>query len=206
MRGRVDAVQRYLGWHAFRIKGGDGLAVHQFVFIGLRTELIGVALRNHANERLQVIATVDEGLRQRIEEVRVRGRVSIAQVVLRLHEPALEEVLPIAIHQRLSEERIVLFAHPIDQSETRIFVGWNVERRLAKTRRLEHHTRLAVLRLRNAALVKDEVLARDGRWLTTDLTEEGRQLINVPYTHSKLASKTRDKKQVWRVTLKKKED
>ena len=55
---------------------------------------------------LQVVAAVDEVLRQRVEQLGIRRRIRLAHVVLGLDEAAIEEVLPVAVHERLGEERI----------------------------------------------------------------------------------------------------
>jgi hypothetical protein len=86
-------------------------------------------------------------------------------------------VLPVAVHERLGEEGVVLLAHPIDERETRIIVGRDVDFRLAEASGLQHDACLAVLGLRRAALVENEILAGDGGRLAADLAEERGEVI-----------------------------
>ena len=155
----------------------EGLAVHAVVLVGRGAELVGVALGDGADERLQVVAAGGEVRGQRIEQLGIRRRIGVAQVVLGFDETALEEVLPVAVHQCLGEERVVFLAHPVRQGQARIVIGRDVERRLAQAGWLQHHPRLAVLGLGHAALVEDEVLPGDGGGFAPDLAEESRHVV-----------------------------
>jgi hypothetical protein len=60
-------------------------------------------------------------LGERVEEFRIGRRVRFPHVVFRLDNPTAEEVLPVTVHERLREERVLRVRHPVGQMRPRVF-------------------------------------------------------------------------------------
>jgi len=169
----VDGVEEHLGLETLRIKVGEILPIDRVVLVRHGAELVGLALRDDADDGPEIELALDEVFCQGIEQLGICRGIRVANVILGLDETAFEEVLPVAVHERFREERIRGLAHPVGEEETRILVGQDLRRSL--TERGRHHLfhRLLVFNERGAAFVKDEILARNRRRLAPDLGEKG---------------------------------
>ena len=73
---------------------------------------------------------------QRVQQLRIAGRVGDPHVVHRLDDAAAEEVRPVAVRQRLREERVLGVGHPVHQLLARVLVGGDGHRVAAERLRV----------------------------------------------------------------------
>ena len=99
------------------------MAVARVELVRNRAELVGARTGEGSNQILEVVATLHEAIRQRIEELRIGGRIGVAHVVLGIHEPPVEEVLPVTVDQSTGEEAVAGTGEPVGQRLAGIVVG-----------------------------------------------------------------------------------
>src|SRR5436305_3680073 len=108
--------------------------------IWLGAKLIRARVADRADQPLQVELAVNKILRQGIEQRGVRRRIRHSHIVFWLDKPATKEMLPVAIHERAGEERVLRVGHPVDERLPWVLVVSQFERRGAKARRLHRLT------------------------------------------------------------------
>ena len=64
-----------------------GLVVH-VPFVGVETQLIGSRIGDRADQPPQIVIVIDEILGERIQKLWIHGRITGANIVHRLNEPA----------------------------------------------------------------------------------------------------------------------
>ena len=147
------------------------------VAVGNRTELIGRRGRDRPHQLLHIESARDKTLRDGIQQLGVRRRIGLAHIVLGINQAAVEEVLPVAIHERVREERIVLLPQPVGQREARIVVRGQFHRRVAQTRGLHREPVLLIALRRDRALRIDDFLARLRTRFARHLREERAEAV-----------------------------
>ena len=116
-------------------------------------------------------------LRQAFKQLGIHRWVGLPHVILRLHQPAAEEVFPVAVHQCVREELVGRLREPIHQRVTGIIVSRQIQRRVAEAGSLNRAAVLLVGGLRHLARVIDDFLARITARLAADRGEEGAEAV-----------------------------
>ena len=119
----VDRIEEHLGGEPAGEEMGEVLKIVGIPLQRHGAGLVGPRENDRADETFQIVLRLPEALGQAVEEGWVRGGIGVAQIILRLDQPAAEEVLPVAVDQRPGEERVVGADEPVSQPEPGILVG-----------------------------------------------------------------------------------
>ena len=130
--------------------------------------MIGLRLANRTDQILHVESVPDEVLRQAFKQLGIHRWVGLAHVILRLHQPAAEEVFPVAVHQCVCEEPVGRLREPVHKRMAGIIIDRQVQCRVTEAGRLNCAAVFLVGRLRHLTRMVDDFFARITARLAAD--------------------------------------
>ena len=116
-------------------------------------------------------------LRQRIQQFRVSRRIRLPHIVLGINDAAIEEMFPVAIHQRARKEAVVLRCEPVRQRQARIVVHRKLQRWRSQPCGLHGLFRFLICGRWRRALHVNQIFARLAARFAADLREKRREAV-----------------------------
>src|SRR5262249_24321254 len=114
--GRLgQALEELLGGQSFERHAGESPWVFLSGLADHAGPLIRLAVRDCPHEELEVEALSSELFGQLIEQLRMAGRVLLAELVDGVHQPDTEEVRPDTVNGGAGEPRVVGGRYPLGQ-------------------------------------------------------------------------------------------